>query len=145
VNPKELHLDSSPVLQSPVLQSLVRAALEVRLRAHAPYSNFQVGAALLAEDGEVFEGCNVENASFSLTLCAERVAAVAAVTAQKRNWQAIAIASTGGVTPCGACRQFLSEFGRDLLVICVNAQSRSIQMYQLSELLPHAFDHIPTE
>lgn len=145
MNPKDPRYDSSPALQPAAVQSLVSAALAVRLRAHAPYSHFQVGAALLAEDGEVFVGCNVENASFSLTLCAERVAAVTAVTAQKRHWQAIAIASTGGVSPCGACRQFLSEFGRDLLVICVNAQSQSLQSYQLSELLPHAFDHIPRE
>jgi cytidine deaminase len=145
VNAKDPQLDSSPILQSPILQSLVRASLDVRSRAHAPYSHFQVGAALLAEDGEVFVGCNVENASFSLTLCAERVAAVAAVTAQKRHWQAIAIASTGGVSPCGACRQFLAEFGRDLLVICVNAQSKSLRTYQLSDLLPYAFDHIPKE
>lgn len=125
------------------INSLVRAALDVRRRAHAPYSNFQVGAALLADDGEVFIGCNIENASFSLTICAERVAAAAAVTAQKRHWRAIAITSKGGVSPCGACRQFLSEFGQDLLVVCVDAQSEQRKIYQLSELLPHAFDHIP--
>lgn len=128
---------------SATIDALVRAALEVRLRAHAPYSNFQVGAALLADSGEVFIGCNVENASFSLTLCAERVAAVAAITAQKCHWRAVAIASKGGVTPCGACRQFLSEFGHDLLIVSVDVYSEKRQIFQLSELLPHAFDHIP--
>ncbi len=128
---------------SVTIDSLVRAALDVRMRAYAPYSNFQVGAALLADDGEVFIGCNIENASFSLTLCAERVAAAAAVTAQNSHWRAIAIASKGGVSPCGACRQFLSEFGHDLLVVCVDAQSERRKSFRLSELLPHAFDHIP--
>jgi cytidine deaminase len=101
VNPLKLTPDDPATIDS-----LVRAALDVRLRAHAPYSNFQVGAALLADDGEVFIGCNIENASFSLTICAERVAAAAAVTTQNRHWRAIAIASRGGVSPCGACRQF---------------------------------------
>lgn len=128
---------------SATIDALVRAALDVRLRAHAPYSNFQVGAALLSDDGEVFIGCNIENASFSLTLCAERVAAATAVTAQQRRWRAIVIASKGGVSPCGACRQFLSEFGHDLLVVTVDAQSEKRRIFQLSELLPHAFDHIP--
>ena len=128
---------------SATIDALVRAALDVRLRAHAPYSNFQVGAALLSDDGEVFIGCNIENASFSLTLCAERVAAAAAVTAQQRRWRAIVIASKGGASPCGACRQVLSEFGHDLLVVTVDAQSEKRRIFQLSELLPHAFDHIP--
>lgn len=125
------------------IDALVREALDVRLRAHAPYSNFLVGAAMLADDGEVFIGCNIENASFSLTLCAERVAAAAAVTAQHRRWRAIAIASKGGVSPCGACRQFLSEFGHDLLVVTVDAESEKRQIFELSKLLPHAFDHLP--
>lgn len=130
-------------VDSSTTDALVLAALDVRLRAHAPYSNFQVGAALLADDGEVFIGCNIENASFSLTLCAERVAAAAAVTAEKRHWRVIAIASKGGVSPCGACRQFLTEFGHDLLVVTIDAESKKRQVFQLSELLPHAFDHIP--
>jgi cytidine deaminase len=124
----------------PTIDRLVAASLAVRLAAHAPYSRFQVGAALLCDDSEVFTGCNVENVSFSLTLCAERVAAAAAVTAQHRIWRAIAIASPGGVTPCGACRQFLAEFGQDLLVLSVDAQTGERQNYLLSELLPHAFD-----
>ena len=120
--------------------ALAKDALAMRLRAHAPYSEFQVGAALLCDTGEVFLGCNVENASYSLTICAERVAAGTAVASGKTQWVAIAIASRGAVTPCGACRQFLAEFGNDLLVLCVDADSQVIRRFRLSELLPHAFD-----
>jgi len=120
--------------------SLVQEALAIRSRAHAPYSNFQVGAALLSKTGEIFLGCNVENASYSLTICAERVAAGTAVASGQSQWVAIAIASRGAVTPCGACRQFLAEFGSDLLVLSVDAESQKVRRFQLSELLPHAFD-----
>jgi cytidine deaminase len=88
----------------------------------------------------LFVGCNVENVSFSLTLCAERVAAAAAVAQGQRRWLAIAIVSPGGVTPCGACRQFLAEFGSDLRVICVDAVTAGRRQYSLSALLPHAFE-----
>ncbi len=121
------------------LAALVQDALSVRGNAHAPYSRFQVGAAILAKNDETFVGCNVENASFSLTICAERVAAGSAIASGQRQWQAIAIASPGGVTPCGACRQFLAEFGNDLLVLSVDAESHVVTRYKLSELLPHAF------
>lgn len=122
-----------------VLSGLINAALAVRLQAHAPYSHFQVGAAILSRSGETFVGCNIENASFSLTICAERVAAGTAVTSGVRAWQAVAVASRGGVTPCGACRQFLAEFGNDLIVLCVDAETKAVRRYQLSELLPHSF------
>lgn len=122
-----------------VLSGLIDAALAVRLQAHAPYSHFQVGAAILSRSGETFVGCNIENASFSLTICAERVAAGTAVTSGVRDWQAVAVASRGGVTPCGACRQFLAEFGNDLIVLCVDAETKAVRRYQLSELLPHSF------
>ncbi len=123
-----------------VLETLVAEATQVRLRAHAPYSQFQVGAALLTASGHRFAGCNVENASFSLTICAERVAASTAVASGQRDWIAIAIVSPGGVTPCGACRQYLAEFGQDLLILCVDVQTQSVKRFQLSKLLPHAFD-----
>lgn len=122
------------------IDSLVNQALVVRSRAHAPYSRFHVGAALLTSTGESFAGCNVENASFSLTLCAERVAAATAVAGGNTRWLAIAVASLGGATPCGACRQFLAEFGHDLLVITVDVQSKQVKRFQLSTLLPYAFD-----
>jgi len=122
-----------------VLSGLINAALAVRPQAHAPYSLFQVGAAILSRSGETFVGCNVENASFSLTICAERVAAGTAVTSGAREWQAVAVASRGGVTPCGACRQFLAEFGNDLIVLCVDAETKAVTRFRLSELLPHSF------
>ncbi len=130
---------SDNVPDETILERLIQDALAVRQRAYAPYSRFQVGAALLADTGEVFVGCNVENCSFSLTLCAERVAACTAVVQQKTRWVAIAIASTGGVTPCGACRQFLAEFGQDLLVLSVDAETHTVNRYRLSGLLPHGF------
>jgi len=123
-----------------LIDDLVKASLDARLSAHAPYSGFLVGAALLCDDGQIHVGCNVENASYSLTLCAERVAAVTAVATGRRVWRAIAVASQGGVTPCGACRQFLTEFGNDMLVISVDSATGQRRRYSLSELLPHAFD-----
>ena len=90
--------------------SLIRAAIKARESAHAPYSGFAVGAALLCEDGSVFPGCNVENLSFGLTMCAERVAVGAAVAAGKREFRCIAVAADTDevISPCGACRQVLS-------------------------------------
>ena len=89
---------------------LAQHARLVMGRAYAPYSHFQVGAALLSECGTIVTGCNVENCSYGLTICAERNAATSAVTQGLMRWKAIAIATVGGVAPCGACRQFLAEF-----------------------------------
>ncbi len=119
--------------------SLLRAARTARDQAHAPYSNFRVGAAIQTTSGEIFTGCNVENASFGLTICAERVAVGSAVAAGHTRFDKIVIVSSGGVTPCGACRQVLAEFG-DLAVVCVDADNQAARTFQLSELLPHAFD-----
>jgi cytidine deaminase len=127
-------------LSDDLIDRLVESAQEARLRAHAPYSGFQVGAAVLCEGGEIIAGCNVENVSFSLTICAERVAAASAVAAQKRSWTMLAVVSRGAVTPCGACRQFLAEFGNELRIICVDAVTAHRTEYKLSDLLPHAFD-----
>jgi len=119
---------------------LVAAARAVQARAHAPYSNFHVGAALEAEDGRVFVGCNVENASYGLTICAERVAAGAAVAAGATRFRRIVVVTDVDppAAPCGACRQFLVEFGTDIDVEAVGPKSS--RRWRLAELLPATFD-----
>jgi cytidine deaminase len=120
---------------------LLHAARRARDFAVAPYSNFQVGAALRTADGEVIIGCNVENATYGLTVCAERVALFKALSEGRRNFTHIAVvtAAVAPTPPCGACRQLLWEFGGDLGVILGNLE-RETGRYKLSELLPHAFD-----
>ena len=119
--------------------ALIKAALDVRNHAHVPYSNFAVGAALLTRSGKVFTGCNVENLSYRLTVCAEEAAAAAAIAAGERDFVAIAIVadSTEPAMPCGACRQVLAEFNPDLEVITSTPAGRS-ETACLSELLPRA-------
>ena len=114
-------------------------AKEYRTRAYAPYSGFTVGTALLAESGEVFGGANVENASYGLTICAERSAVVSAVAAGHRNFRAIAIAGPDSTTtaPCGACRQFLNEFNPELVVVYTTPDG--VEETTLDKLLPNAF------
>jgi len=102
--------------QPAYLSRLLEAAREAAKQAHAPYSKFHVGAAILTRSDEMITGCNVENSSFGLTICAERTAAVRAVVQGQVEWQVIAIVSPTGVTPCGACRQVLSEFAPQLEV-----------------------------
>jgi cytidine deaminase len=117
---------------------LIEAARRVREQAYVPYSHFSVGAALLAADGRVFTGCNVENASYGLTLCAERNALAQAVAQGARVFEAIAVVSENGVSPCGACRQVLSEFGAEMLVVMVDQHGKQAR-YRIAELLPVAF------
>lgn len=123
------------------LTALVAAAQKARRFAYAPYSRFAVGAAILADSGQVFSGANLENASFGAGMCAERTAAAHALMEGVRDWQAIAIALPGGGTPCGICRQFLAEFKDDLLILSVDSNDASPQprSFQLAKLLPHAF------
>lgn len=119
---------------------LVAAARGARAHAYAPYSGFLVGAALRTPSGVVYTGTNVENASYGLTICAERVAMAHAISQGERVFETIAIVTDADppATPCGACRQFLAELGRDLVVVCANVQG-SARVYTLSELLPDAF------
>lgn len=119
--------------------ALLDAAREVQQRAYAPYSGFRVGAALEAADGQRFLGCNVENASYGLTICAERSALVSAVSAGARSFRRIVVVSDSDppASPCGACRQMLAEFGAELLVEAVGP--RQAQRWTLAELLPDAF------
>ncbi len=127
---------------TPSLTSLARAAIDAAQRAYAPYSKFKVGAALLAEDGRVFTGCNVENASYGLTNCAERTAVFKAVSEGATRFKAIAIA--GGVgdvaMPCGACRQVLAEFcPPDAPVRCVSLDGSITRDFTVGGLLPGVF------
>jgi cytidine deaminase len=120
---------------------LIEAARAVRLNAAAAFSNFKVGAALLAADGRIFTGCNVENATYGLTVCAERVAVFKAISEGCRSFTRVAVvADTEDPTPpCGACRQILWEFGGDLDVILANLVAEKAR-FRLRELLPHPFD-----
>ncbi len=122
-------------------RKLIAAAKAAQRRAHAPYSKFRVGAALLTKSGKVYTGVNVENASYGLTICAERVAITKAVSEGHRQFQAIAVvAPSNALSPCGACRQVLAEFG-EMTVICADSRNlRKLQVHLLSELLPHAFE-----
>lgn len=123
------------------VDSLVTAALEARLRAYAPYSNFLVGAALETASGRVFSGCNVENVSYGLTICAERTATTGAVAAGEREFKRIALALSGAGTPCGACRQFLAEFNPNLPITIVDADDPTkIVETDLATLLPGRFE-----
>lgn len=118
----------------------MRAAVQALDRAYSPYSNVRVGAALLGADGRVHAGCNVENASYGLTICAERSAVFKAVSEGERAFRAIAIATSlaDPLPPCGACRQVLAEFAPKLPVVLVGAKGRRTRT-TLAKLLPHAF------
>lgn len=119
-------------------ESLITAAIAARLRAYAPYSQFQVGAALLAADGRIFTGCNVENLSYGLTICAERNALFAAVAAGVREFTAIAIVADTRepISPCGACRQVMAEFG-DFAIVSSNLEGRTFES-NVGTLLPRS-------
>lgn len=120
--------------------NLIHSACEVRGYAHAPYSKFLVGAAVLTESGQILSGCNVENASYGLTICAERIALGAAVSAGHRRFRALAVATSGGCPPCGACRQFAAEFCDDLPILLIDAdQPDRITETTLAALLPQRF------
>ena len=120
-------------------RQLIAAARRARLNAYAPYSKFAVGAALLSRSGKVFFGCNVENASYGLTICAERNAVFQAVAAGERKFAAIAIVARakGKVRPCGACLQVLAEFAPDIRVIIANR--KKTEELTLADLLPQRF------
>ncbi|MHB0875595.1 MAG: cytidine deaminase [Anaerolineae bacterium] len=127
-------------LTDPRLLDLVQAAAGARVRAYAPYSGFRVGAAVLTDDGRTFTGANVENASYGLTMCAERVATFAAVTAGARGIVAVAVSAEPAVWPCGACLQVLAEFANSDCVVAIAAGAMPAETARLGDLLPRAFD-----
>ena len=119
-------------------QELVAQAIAARQLAYAPYSNYLVGAALLAKDGAVILGCNVENASYPATICAERVALTAAIAQGKRDFEAIAVATLDGGSPCGICRQVMAELGLEMTVY-ISDEKGVFRTTTVRELLPDSF------
>ncbi len=131
----------APALLEGEIEALIQAASRARENASAPYSGFQVGAALLAEDGRVFGGCNVESASYGLTVCGERTAVFKAISEGARGFRAVAVftGAASPTAPCGACRQVLWDQCRDIDVVMVTTNGL-IERCRLSELLPRAFE-----
>ena len=127
------------MLSEDMRQVLIQKALEVRHMAYAPYSHYLVGAALLTASGKVFTGVNIENGAYPTTICAERVAVFKAVSEGERVFEAIVAATEDGGSPCGSCRQVLSEFGLDTLVLIVNQAGSITLEATVAELLPGAF------
>jgi cytidine deaminase len=124
-----------------MINALIAAALAVRENAFAPFSKFKVGAAIEDFDGEIHTGCNVENATYGLTMCAERVAVLKAISEGARQFRRIAVAADTEVLtpPCGACRQILWEFCGDIEIVLVNPRGK-IETWRLKELFPRPFD-----
>lgn len=119
---------------------MIRAALSARKNAYAPFSGYHVGSAVLDDRGVVTPGTNVENSSYGLTICAERIAAGAAVTAGAKRLIAVAVATPGAESPCGACRQFLYELGPECEVLLIDSESGEVaRTIRLDELLPNGF------
>lgn len=132
------------VLSKQEAQLLVDLANEARRHAYAPYSNYPVGAALRAKSGRIFTGVNVENAAYPATMCAERIAIFKAVSEGEREFEAVAVVTSNGGSPCGGCRQVLAEFGLDTIVLIGDVQGRLLQQTTVRDLLPGAFtpDHL---
>jgi cytidine deaminase len=120
-------------------QNLVRQAILAQEKAYAPYSQYRVGAALLTKSGKTFPGANVENAVYPLTICAERAAVVSAVSAGEREFEAMAVVTRDGGTPCGSCRQVMAEFGLDMIVLIADSSGAIHYETTVAELLPHSF------
>lgn len=122
-------------------EGLIAQAMQARERAYAPYSNYKVGAALLGKSGQTYTGCNVENAVYPLTICAERTAVVKAVSEGEREFVALAVVTENGGSPCGSCRQVVREFGADILVLIADTTGAYREM-TIAELLPDSFSAI---
>lgn len=118
---------------------LIQRAKDAWERAYAPYSNYSVGSAVLTDSGEIFDGVNVENAVYPLTICGERVAIFKAVSEGHYSFKAIAVVTKNGGTPCGSCRQVMAEFGLDTVVLIADTSGELIHEYTVAELLPNSF------
>lgn len=127
------------MLTPEIEQSLLTAAAEVRRRAYAPYSQYHVGAALLTAEGQIISGCNVENASYGLTICAERAAVFSALAQGHQRFAALALVTADGAAPCGACRQVLAEFCNDLPLVIADESLANRRHTTLAALLPERF------
>ncbi len=127
------------MLTNDTRQKLVQVALNARKWAYAPYSNYRVGAALLAKSGHIYDGINVENAAYPTCMCAERVAVFKAVSKGEKQFDAVAVATSNGGTPCGSCRQVLAEFGLKTIVLVVNDRGEILQETSVENLLPASF------
>lgn len=122
-----------------IKEELIRLAFEAKKNAYAPYSHFHVGAAVLTEDNKIYTGCNIESASYTPTICAERTAISKAVSDGQRKIKIIAIVGDAGFTyPCGVCRQVIKEFGEDAVIIVAKSE-KEYKEYSLEELLPYSF------
>ena len=123
-----------------IIDNLIEAANDARSKAYAPYSKFQVGAALLTDDDEIISGCNVENCSYGLTMCAERNAVATAIVQGKMDFKAMVIVADMNrpIMPCGACRQVLAEFNPSMLIVCVGTGGKRLEL-TVSDLLPASF------
>lgn len=128
-------------------QTLIARALGVRRWAYAPYSRYHVGAALLAASGKIYDGVNVENSAYGSSICAERTALLKAVSEGERQFEALAVVTDKGSSPCGACRQMLAEFGLDLKVLLIDSAGDVKDETTLRQLFPDAFmsDDIKTD
>lgn len=133
-------LEALPVTQD----ELIASATAARERAYAPYSNFKVGAALLGKSGRVYTGCNVENAAYGPSMCAERTAVFKAVSEGEREFEAIAVVTGNGVSPCGTCRQVMMEFAPDMTVVISDTRGNA-RATTVRDLLPDGFtpDQLP--
>lgn len=131
---------TSPTISPSQRDLLLKMAQTVRPRAYAPYSHFKVGAAVLGANGQIYTGVNIENASFGLTVCAERNAIGALVADGETKITAVAVCTSNGVTPCGACRQVLLEFGDDIPIWLINEDSQTVRQTSLHALLPDHFE-----
>ena len=126
-------------------RKLILAAQEARRWAYVPYSKYPVGAALLSASGKIYDGVNVENAAYPTGICAERVAVFKAISEGEREFVAIAVVTDNGGSPCGSCRQVISEFGLETIVVIADARGQVVLETSISDLLPGAFrpEHLP--